>query len=295
MIDKYKVIKDGTFGYHRLDPIPTQEEVEKFYLEEFYSTKYKYFNNSALSAQKESQDFYKGHWDNILFELKKHLGFLDGKSLFDIGFGFAQAMLYFRSQGFCVSGLEPSPEGFDYAKEQGLDVHRSGIEDFSCVGNKRFDVVTIFNVLEHLRDPAHTLMNVGKKLLKPGGVLVIDVPNDFNDFQLIGNAEFGLDDWWVCPPNHINYFSPTSLGSLLERCGYKVLRMESSFPLEMFLLMGDVYVGNAQLGKVCHKKRTLFESLLRKHGKSDKLKNLYQALAKLDLGRQVTVWSVKVD
>ena len=81
------------------------------------------------------------------------------------------------------------------------------------------------------------------------------------------------------------------LKNLLERCGYRIVRAVSSFPLEMFLLMGDVYVGNPEAGKSCHRRRVLFESLMRKYGKSEKLQRLYAALADLDLGRQVVVYA----
>ncbi len=117
------------------------------------------------------------------------------------------------------------------------------------------------------------------------------MPNEFNDFQLAADAEFNLGSWWVCPPQHVNYFSATSLSSLLEKCGYAIYRRESSFPLEMFLTMGDVYVGNPELGRTCHEKRVYFEHVLRKHGKGEKLARFYQALADLDPGRQVIVYA----
>ena len=65
---------------------------------------------------------------------------------------------------------------------------------------------------------------------------------------------------------------------------------ESSFPLEMFLLFGENYVKDGKLGAQCHKKRVLFEENLRKHGKTQTLKNFYRALADLNLGRQISVF-----
>jgi SAM-dependent methyltransferase len=287
----YKVINDPMYGYLRVDPVPSQEEVEQYYKEEFYSSTYKSFNDSSLEIQKEEQDFFNSRWDAICARCLEHFGRVGGVSLFDIGFGFAQALLYFRDKGLDVSGLEPSPEGATYAKGQGLDVFQASIEDFSCVGSRRFDVVTLLNVLEHLRSPVDTLRNIRNLLLKPGGLLVIDVPNEFNDFQMVANEEYGLNEWWVCPPNHINYFSATNLSQVLDLCGYEVRYREASFPLEVFLLFGDVYVGNGDLGKVCHQKRVRFEYLLRTHGKKEKLTKFYEALAELDLGRQVIVYA----
>ena len=291
MTNIYKIIEDPMYGYLRVDPIPTQEEVERYYKEEFYLA-YQGFNDSSLDVQTEEKDFYDSRWESIYTACKGHFGDVTGRSLFDVGFGFAQALLYFRDKGLDVSGLEPSPEGVEYAQKQGLDVYLAGIEDFSCVGDRRFDIVTIINTLEHLRQPVETLINVREKLLKPGGLLVIDVPNDFNDFQTVADSEFGLNEWWVCPPNHINYFSFGSLSHVLKECGYDVVLSEATFPLEMFLLMGDVYVGNGDLGKACHQKRVKFEYLLRKHGKAEKLSRFYRALAELDIGRQAVVFAI---
>lgn len=288
---RYKVIADPEYGYLRIDPIPSQAEVEKFYLQDFYTSNYKQFNDSSLVVQREENNFFNSRWEFICKRCQKYFGRLKDLKLFDIGCGFGQALLYFRQKGLKASGLDPSGEAVKYAIKQGLRVYQCGIEDFSCVKGEHFDVVTLLNVLEHLRRPAETLINIMNRLLKPKGLLVIDVPNEFNDFQVIANAEHNLKQWWVCPPNHINYFSGTSLKNLLRKCGYHIVDSEASFPLEMFMLMGEVYVGNPDLGKRCHLRRVQFEQLMKKYGKEEKLVKFYQALAEFDLGRQVIVYA----
>lgn len=288
MDKKYRIIQDETYGFLRTDPIPSPEELEIYYREEFY--KPKPFNDSSLEVQKEGQDYYDSRWDGIYQKCKTLLA-KDAFSVFDIGFGWAQALLYFHSKGIEVSGLEPSPEGVEYARSKGLEVYEAGIEDFTVTQGKRFDVVLMLNVLEHLSHPHKTLKSIQKHLLKPGGILVVEVPNEYNDFQTSAVAEHGLEEWWVCPPHHLNYFSTSSLKSLLEQCGYEVEHVQSSFPMELFLLMGDVYVGDPDLGKVCHNKRVEFERVMRKHNKSEKLVRFYEALAELDLGRTSLIFA----
>jgi UDP-2,4-diacetamido-2,4,6-trideoxy-beta-L-altropyranose hydrolase len=286
-----KLVEDPEYGYLRVDPIPTQEEVEQFYRKDFYSSEYKQFNDSSLEVQKEEKEFFDSRWQAVLDNCERYFGNLDDLSIFDIGFGYAQALLYFKNKGLMATGLEPTDEGVEYARSQGLNVFQSGIEDFSVVGSERFDIVTSFNVLEHLRRPAETLLNIKKQLLKKDGLLVLDVPNEFNDFQTVANDEFNLKQWWICPPNHINYFSVTSIKNLLEKCGYEIFYYESSFPLEMFMLFGEVYVGNPEMGKLCHNRRVKFESLMRKYNKGEKLSRFYQTLAVLDLGRQLVIYA----
>lgn len=288
---KYRIVNDPLYGYLRVDPIPTQDDVEKYYLKDFYSSDYKQFNDSSLQNQKEEKEFFDSKWQSMCEHFLDYFGKIEGLSIFDIGFGFGQALIYFHKNEMVVSGLEPSPEGAEYVKSCGFDVFQCGIEDFSCANSKRFDVVTLLNVLEHLRNPAETLINIRKNLLNSNGLLVIDVPNEFNVFQKIANAEFDLGEWWVCPPNHINYFSPSSLKHLLDKCGYSIKYCESSFPMEIFMLMGDVYVGNDKIGKECHQKRVQFEYLMKKHGESEFLSKFYELLAKLNIGRQVIIYA----
>jgi len=292
MTKRYSIVTDPEYGYLRADPLPSPEEVEEFYRREFYSGEYKRFNDSSLEVQQEEREFWLARWDSLLEPIQAHFGSVEGRSLFDVGFGYAQALLHFRERGFEVSGLEPSPEGAAYARQQGIHAFQANIEDIGSADFGSHDVVLLLNVLEHLRHPAKALLAIRERLLKPGGMLVIDVPNEFNDFQTVADEHYGLGQWWVCPPAHINYFSPTSLRSLLEATGFDTVSLEASFPLELFLLMGEVYVGNPETGKACHEKRVLFERTMRAHGKSATLTRLYRALASADLGRQVTAFAV---
>ena len=90
----------------------------------------------------------------------------------------------------------------------------------------------------------------------------------------------------------LKLFSNDTLVKLVNGAGYEVSLSEASFPLEMFLLFNDCYVGNGKLGKEIHKKRVNFETNLRKHGQVDKLHEFYQALAKINLGRQIAVYAL---
>ena len=286
------IIEDPKHKYLRLEPIPSNEEVAEFYAKEFYDANASYFNNSSLEVQQEQSDFFNARWNDVYTNCsKKFNGEIKDKTVFDIGFGFAQALLFFKEKGLEVSGLEPSIDGYNYALSKGINAFHTGIENFDCVGENKFDIVLLMNVLEHLREPATTLLNIKNQLLNNNGILVIDVPNDFNTFQEVANLEYDLDQWWVVAPNHINYFSPDSLKSLLNDCGYDVFEYESAFPLDIFLLFGDQYVGNPEIGRECHNKRVNFERLMRKYNKEKELKALYKSFADLNLGRSITIYA----
>ena len=220
------------------------------------------------------------------------LGDLNNKKIYDIGFGFAQALLFFKNKGLVCSGIEPSQEAVDFALKNGINAKMKGIEDKSSYSvDIKQDIVILINVLEHLRKPFDTLKNIRELLINDKGILIVDVPNEYNVFQTIANKEYNLKEWWINPPKHINYFNPSSLCNLIEKAGFEVIKKESSFPMEMFLLFGDQYVGNSELGSICHKKRVHFESLMIKNGYEDKLYKFYESLAELELGRQIVIYA----
>lgn len=287
----YRLAVDPEYGFVRVDPTPSADEVEKYYLNEFYTGEYKQFNDSELQVQQAQKDFFRLRYQFIYDQCEAFLGPLAEKTLLDIGCGYCQALLYFKERGLDVHGLEPSKEGAEYGESNGIPVTRAGIESMPSDLGRQFDIVTLLNVLEHLREPARALTEIRERYLKPDGLLAIDVPNEFNDFQTTANKVHKLGEWWVHAPVHLNYFSPSSLRGLLERCGYRVIGAEASFPLEMFLLWNDVYVGDGELGGQIHKKRMAFEMNLVQNGKLDKLKKFYAALADLELGRQVTMYA----
>ena len=297
MEKKYVIVEHPEYGYRHLSPIPSAEEVEKFYREEFYSSQYGLCNDSSQEKKSEDRIFNHGRYEDICAILEGQLGPLHGKSLFDIGCGFGELLLFAQEKGMQVAGMEVVPEAVSFLQGKNISVFLSTIDDtdFSHMSQgKRYSVVTLLNVLEHLREPARTLREIREQLLEPNGVLVVDVPNEFNPLQTAARDVLGLGEWWVAAPVHINYFTPVSLQRLLQACGYEVIDLLSSFPLELFLLMGDVYVGDNILGHQCHKKRVLFEENLRKAGKSAELRDFYRMLGNGGFGRQIVCFG-KVD
>ena len=284
----YRVVPHEKYGYLRVQPTPSAEEIERFYAQEFYSGDYRRFNDSSLEAQTEDRAWLDARRADVVADIEHLLGRKASEvSLLDVGCGWGQALLFFREQGLRCSGFDPVPEAVAYAVKRGLDVRNAGFQTLDVFG-RSFDAITLFNVLEHLASPDEVLARL-RELLVPGGLLFVDVPNEYNAFQTAGRELHGLPEWWVCPPGHLNYFSSESLARLLAGVGFEVVAAEASFPLEMFLLFGDDYTSDPALGKACHEKRVAFELNLRRLGKTEVLRGFYRALAALNLGRQVTI------
>ena len=123
---------------------------------------------------------------------------------------------------------------------------------------------------------------------------MICCPNDFNLFQDIAVKEYSLKEWFFAPPEHLNYFSYETLANLLKAKGYEIVHREATFPIDLFLLMGDIYIGNSELGSQSHNRRVNFETNMIKSGNAAKLRDLYQKFAELGLGREILMLAKKV-
>ena len=291
---QYQLEQHPDFGFFQVKPTPSQEEITRFYAEEFYSTKYNAFNNSALEVQEADREFHDAHREDIAQKIEALLGRrLADVSVLDIGCGWGQTMRYLASKGAVCAGFDPAPEAVAYVKSCGHECVQAGMERMDVFGDRRFDVVLLMNVLEHLSDPVQVINDIRQTVLRDGGLLIVEVPNEFNAFQVTGQELHGLAQWWVAPPAHLNYFSASTLSNLLNASGFDVSHVAASFPLEMFLLMGDKYVGDRELGRHCHERRMAFEMNLRRLGRSDVLETFYKALASVDLGRQVIAYALK--
>jgi SAM-dependent methyltransferase len=166
-----------------------------------------------------------------------------------------------------------------------VDITQGFLDKTTASALGRFDVVHMNEVLEHVPDP-RGILELADALLDPGGLVALMVPNDYSPFQQVLREICRFEPWWVAPPHHVNYFDVDSIRDLLaER--FKVVSVETSFPIDLFLLMGDNYVGNAALGRACHAKRKRFELALARAGKSSLKQELYRRLAELGIGRDV--------
>ena len=213
---------------------------------------------------------------------------LNSKRILDIGCGTADFIAFMKQHGWEVIGLELSSEGAAIAKSKDLEVYSLSIDEFLTKHPRylsTFAVVTLLHVLEHVPNPVQFL-NLVRKLLVGAGIVVIQVPNDFSELQLSAQQHLQKNPWWIATPDHINYFDLQSLHALLKQLGFEVIYSQGSFPMELFLLMGDDYVGNPEVGSACHQKRVRFEMAI----PGELRRRIYRALAAVGVGRSCLVF-----
>ena len=292
--EAYKVIRDPVYGYRRLDPVPSDEEITRFYQSQYYdlirkggrAPELRRLMAGGQEAERERAWLRATFYSDICYLLNQYAF---GKRVLDVGCGTGEFLSYLKENGFDTTGIEPSSDAVAAAESRGLAVHNATLEEFvehhRSSGIGTFDAITLLNVLEHVPEPAQ-VVEIIKPLLNPEGIICVRVPNDFSEMQSAAHQQLNKEAWWIAIPDHINYFDFQSLHSFLKQLGFEVVYSQGDFAMELFLLMGEDYVGNPEVGNRCHQKRVRFETAI----SGEFRRRIYQALADVGVGRDCLVF-----
>jgi len=133
--------------------------------------------------------------------------------LLDVGAGRGRFVAQARAAGWEADGIEPSLRGVTAARARGVELRQAGIDE-AAVPAGSLDAATLWHVLEHLDEPGPALARIAG-WLRPGGLLVIGVPNLASAQARAGGARwFHLD-----VPRHRTHFTVAGLHALLRRHG----------------------------------------------------------------------------
>ncbi len=284
-VDGRDIVQCDACGFRHVLPLPDAAKLEQAYRELYYGEEKPAF----LAHAGEDQDWAQLAQTDRLEIFESLLG--RGR-LLDIGSGPGFFLKAAQARGWQVLGVEPSRQAAAHARALGVEVVEGFFDAQTAGGLGVFDVVHLNNVLEHLPDPIGTL-TLAREVLKQGGLICVGVPNDFSPFQIAARASLGADEWWIVPSHHLNYFDFASAAALLERLGLRVAARTTSFPMELFLLMGEDYTGNGALGRTCHAKRKRIDQALEAAGLKEERRAFYRALANAGMGREAVLIAVK--
>jgi 2-polyprenyl-3-methyl-5-hydroxy-6-metoxy-1,4-benzoquinol methylase len=271
----------------RLNPIPTEVELNNYYSKKYYdlaneryrAPQLKRFMQGGKTSATEKAWYASTLWtdvNDVLARLVKR----KKPRLLDVGAGTGFFAHYMQKAGWHVIGVEPSIQAAQKARRGGVEVYSSISEFLNCQKNTKFDAISLLSVLEHVPNPRKTLQEL-LPLLSKGGLLVIQVPNDFSVLQQIAQNNLKTRPWWLAIPDHIHYFDWNSLNRFLKSLNLRIVEALGDFPMEFFLLWGESYIGNPDVGSDCHRKRVRFERTLPKEIR----RNIYRALASVGVGR----------
>ncbi len=287
----FEIVVDPTYGYRRLEPMPSDEEFERYYQSQYYTAERPTPLPQGLrrlieaGEERDRERVWLGEtlFGDVVAALAEHGA---GKRVLDLGCGAGDLVHWLVEHGYDAEGVEPSDDVAELARERGLTVRTGTLDDLIAGAQTppAYDAVVMLNVLEHVPRPEELLRAI-RGVLVPGGLLFVRVPNDFNVLQEPARRKHELEPWWISPPDHVNYFDAPTLSEFGRRLGFETLDVQADFPMELFLLMGLNYVDDPEVGATCHAYRVEAELSL----PADVRRELFRTFAAGGIGRNLRV------
>jgi SAM-dependent methyltransferase len=295
----FTVIDCTNCGFIHIIPLPSKKEISKLYKKKYYTD----VKPQYIKKYEQEIDYW-----NMLFDEKIH--YLEtkikrkAKSILDIGSGSGFFLKRAKERGWTAHGIEPNQIASDYSRKIGIPVINDFFQNIDIKNMQQYDAINLFDVLEHVDNPIELLKRC-YLLLKSKGIIVIESPNDYNPLQEIVKKSLDKEEYWLTidtksrnykwssKTDHLNYFNFSSLKKLLKKMNFNVIYQQSSFPLELFLLMGDDYLDSEIIGKKLHQKRMNLEMNLMNFGNNEIKKKIYEKFAELGIGRTMIIFAQK--
>jgi len=293
---KYSIIKCKICKFIHVNPIPTNKELSSLYTNDYYEK----IKPDYIRGNEKEIEYLDYTFNEKLDSIEKSLS-SKSKRILDIGSGPGFFLRSAKRRGWDVLGIEPSLTACNYSNKYNIPTIQKFFYEVNMKQIGKFDAIHIFDVLEHVNDPI-SMLKKSYTLLKRGGIIVVEIPNDFNPLQKLVQKKLKKKEYWVTLSSasknsgtlaHLNYFNFSSISNLLKRIGFKIIIKESTFPLELFLLMGQDYVKNPKVGKKVHLERIQFEKNFEKRKEGHIKRKIYQNLAEIGLGRTAIIYAKK--
>jgi 2-polyprenyl-3-methyl-5-hydroxy-6-metoxy-1,4-benzoquinol methylase len=220
---------EGNFAWQKcsqcgllyLSPRPTQTKINDYYLSNYAAYRPAIDDEKSSIMRWKRRRNLKGSIDVI-----KHHHPTPGRVL-DVGCATGNYLAELHNLGWEVTGVELNDEAATYAQQRfGINIFIGDLLESQFPEN-HFDVVTLWDVLEHTFDPL-AIMNEIKRILKPNGLVAFSIPNPKSTWaKRFGAAWIGYDS-----PRHLYLFHNKSLALLLAQSGFDLV--EQSHFLETY-------------------------------------------------------------
>jgi 2-polyprenyl-3-methyl-5-hydroxy-6-metoxy-1,4-benzoquinol methylase len=198
--DRFKVMLNKE--YEMLVTFPVPADLGNYYKSETYIS----HTDSKKTFFDKTYQAVKNHTLNqklILLNSFKN----EGKSVLDFGAGTGDFLKVCKNNSWAVFGIEPSEEARGNAAKKGIHLK----ESLSDVTNQKFDIITLWHVLEHVANLKSTVETL-KNLLEPGGRIIVAVPN-YKSYD----ATFYKEHWaGYDVPRHLWHFSQKAIHKLFS-------------------------------------------------------------------------------
>jgi SAM-dependent methyltransferase len=142
--------------------------------------------------------------------------------LLDVGCGNGTFLYRMRQQGWNVVGLDVSEAAVDMVRDVLRLPAIQGTLPHPMIPPQSFDVITMWQSLEHMHRPLEALREA-YRVLVPGGRLMVSVPNiESAAYRWFSSSWFGLD-----LPRHLVHFSPSTLEAIVRAAGFEAIQLHT--------------------------------------------------------------------
>ncbi len=217
--EKTAIVRCQKCSHQYPNPMP----FPKSSLDEIYIDADEYFRGHDVEEKKQNGLSLMGRFEERLGKCGKFL---------DVGCGAGELLWAAKHSGWEAEGVDPSKEFIEIGRERlGVEGRAVTLEEAGFPDNY-FDAAAMSSIIEHLYNPFETLREV-HRVLRPGGLLWFDAPNEDGLYMQFGNLYMRLQrkDWVVVmaptfPPYHVQGFNPKSLRKILDRAEFTLNEME---------------------------------------------------------------------
>lgn len=231
--------------YYFINPFPNNEQLEEAYTHDYYGKGEKKF---SFPLVEKVLDFFRSRRAR---ELKKHLNSNIEASVLDIGCGNGRFLYYLHKLGFKnLYGIElPGKSAERASKLPSLTIKIGEIENATFDADI-FDAITLFHVLEHMKNPIQILQNI-RLWLKDNGILMVSFPN------IASRQAQKYKGFWLHldPPRHLNFIAPNDFIAQMKLLGFELITSQY-FSIEQ----NPFGYVQSFLNKHAQKREILFES-----------------------------------
>lgn len=180
-------------------------------------------------TNEELNEYYKNYGTNSYLSpltIKRYNELLDAfepfrktNKILDIGCGVGYFLIEAKKRGWEVYGTELSLESANICLEKGINIEK-GTLNAKNYEPELFDVMTSFEVIEHINNPRLELKNFNK-ILRPGGLVYVTTPNFNSMLRYRLKAAYNI----ITYPEHLTYYTPKTLQTIFELSGFKKLKI----------------------------------------------------------------------
>lgn len=219
-----------------ISPRPTKKILEEFYKNSAY---YVYWDKYIFPASEKSrrEKIFKPRVDKVIELCKKYR--IPTKKSLDVGAGFGTFCEELQNRNIfkSVVAIEPIPNLAITCRSKNIETIEQPIERVEFPDDEKFDLITSFEVIEHLFSPEEFVKHC-RRLLKPGGLFVLTCPNGEGlDISVLKKQSDNVDY------GHLNYFNPLSLANLLKKNDFTILENQTPGKLDAELIRKKIIEG----------------------------------------------------